>query len=252
MQLRSGIADQQDQGVHDFAEVVRRNVRRHPDRDPAGSVHEQVRELRRQDDRFPHRPVEVVHPVDRVLLEVLQDFFGDLREPAFRVPHRGGLVLRAAPVPLPLDERVAEGEGLHHAREGVVDRGIAMGMVPTEAVPHHARGLPPLARRRRARLVHRVQDAPLDRLQSVPDVRQGPAHDDGHRVVDVRPVHFLFNRSRSDSPRRFLRGLVRHRSPRCPGSRLPSRVPGCIAGGARPPPPSGRRRGRPRPPHRRS
>ena len=47
----SGIVDQRDRGVDHLAEVVRRDVRRHADRDARAAVHEQVREARGQDDR---------------------------------------------------------------------------------------------------------------------------------------------------------------------------------------------------------
>ena len=38
-------------------------------------------------------------------------------------------------------------------------------------------------------VVHRVQDPGVHRLQAVPDVREGPADDHGHRVVDVAALH---------------------------------------------------------------
>src|SRR5437870_13250369 len=77
--------------------------------------------LRRKNQGLFHRPVEVVHPLDRVLLDVLEDFFRDLREAALRVPHCGGLVLRAAPVALALHERIPEREILDHPRKRIVD-----------------------------------------------------------------------------------------------------------------------------------
>ena len=42
-----------------------------------------------------------------------------------------------------------------------------------------------------ATLVHGVQDSPVDGLQAVPHIGQGPAHDDGHGVVDVAVLHLL-------------------------------------------------------------
>jgi hypothetical protein len=41
--------------------------------------------------------------------------------------------------------------------------------------------------------VHRVEDAPVDRLQPVAHVRERPAGDDGHRVIDVRLFHLVFD-----------------------------------------------------------
>src|SRR5262249_13086918 len=47
-----GIVDQVDAGPADLAQVVRRDVRGHTDRDAARAVDEQVRELGWQDDRL--------------------------------------------------------------------------------------------------------------------------------------------------------------------------------------------------------
>ena len=49
---RVGIVDQVQRGVDDLAQVVRRDVRGHADRDAAAAVHEQVREARRQNERL--------------------------------------------------------------------------------------------------------------------------------------------------------------------------------------------------------
>jgi hypothetical protein len=42
-------------------------------------------------------------------------------------------------------------------------------------------------------LVHRVEDTPVDGLQPVADVRQGPPRDDAHRVVDVTLLHLVLD-----------------------------------------------------------
>src|SRR3989304_5784759 len=75
-------------------------------------------------------------------------------------------------------------------------------------------------------------DPPRDGLEAVPGVGQRAPDDHGHRVVDVRPVELLLDRLGDDAAVRLL-GLLGHRPPRCPGSRLPSRAPGCIAPGPR-------------------
>ena len=71
-------------------EVVRRDVRRHPDRDPGGAVHEQVGEARRQDGRLLARLVVVRDEVHRVRVDVAQQLGREPREPALGVAHRGG------------------------------------------------------------------------------------------------------------------------------------------------------------------
>jgi hypothetical protein len=43
-------------------------------------------------------------------------------------------------------------------------------------------------------LVHRVQDTPVHRLESVAHVGQRAPDDDAHCVVEIRPPHLLFER----------------------------------------------------------
>jgi len=49
-----------------------------------------------------------------------------------------------------------------------------------------------------ARLLHGIEDAPVDGLEAVTGVRQGAPRDDRHRVVDVRLLHLLFDSGRLD------------------------------------------------------
>jgi hypothetical protein len=41
--------------------------------------------------------------------------------------------------------------------------------------------------------MHRPENPAVDRLEAVPNVRQRPADDDGHRVVEIRPAHLVFD-----------------------------------------------------------
>ena len=50
-----------------FAQVVRRNVRRHTDGDTGGAVQQDVRQARRQHFRLLHGAVKVRHPISRAL-----------------------------------------------------------------------------------------------------------------------------------------------------------------------------------------
>ena len=44
-----------------------------------------------------------------------------------------------------------------------------------------------------AHLVHRVEDAAVDRLEAVAHVGQRAPDDDRHRVVEIRPAHLVFD-----------------------------------------------------------
>ena len=58
------------QALHDLAQVVRRDVGGHADRDAGGAVQQHVRQARRQQRGLLQRAVEVRRPVDRALAEL--------------------------------------------------------------------------------------------------------------------------------------------------------------------------------------
>ena len=87
------VVDHRDDPVDHLAEVVGRDVRRHPDRDPGGAVDKQVREARRQDRGLAPPLVVVRDEVDGVGVDVAQELGRDPREPRFRVAHRCGRIV---------------------------------------------------------------------------------------------------------------------------------------------------------------
>ncbi len=84
-----GIVDQRHAGVDDLAEIVRRNVGRHADRDAAGAVDQKVRKFRRQHRGFAVAAVVIGLEIDGVLVDVVEQRLRDLGQPGFGVPHGG-------------------------------------------------------------------------------------------------------------------------------------------------------------------
>ncbi len=184
---RVGLVEQLDQRLDDLAEVVRRNVRRHADRDPACRVEQQVRHLRRQQRGLVQRAVEVRHPVDGALAELGEQRLRVARQPGLGVAHgreRLRVVLRA-PVADAVDDRIAVRERLRHVDHGLVAREIAVRMELAEHVADRARGLLGLGSRAEAQIAHGVHDAPLHGLEPVADVRQRAVENHVHRVVEI-------------------------------------------------------------------
>ena len=203
-----GIVDQGDRRVDHLAQVVRRDVRGHPDRDPRRAVDQQVGQLRRQDRGLLLGAVVVRLEVDGLLVDVGEQLGGDRRQAGLRVAHRRGAVaVDRAEVALAVDERVAHREVLGHPHEGVVDRGIAMGVVLAHHVADDRGALAIRRGGRQAHLAHRVEDPPMDGLQAVPDVGQGARHDHAHRVVEVAHAHLVLDADRAD-----VADVVGHRS----------------------------------------
>ncbi len=104
---------------------------------------------------------------------------GQAGEPDLGVTHgRGGVAVDGAEVALAVHQRIAHGEVLGHAHRRVVNRGVPVGVVFTDDVPHDAGALAVRPVPVVAPLGHGEQDAAVHRLEPVPHIRQGPADDD--------------------------------------------------------------------------
>ena len=176
--------------VGDLAQVVRRDVGGHADRDAGRAVDQQVGEAGRQDRRLLAAAVVVGLEVDGLLVDVADHLQRQRGHPALGVAHRGrGVVARRAEVALAVDQRRAHHPRLGQADEGVVDRGVAVGVVLAHHVADDARALREPAVGPVAAVVHRVEHPAVHRLQPVADVGQRAADDDRHRVVEEGPLH---------------------------------------------------------------
>ncbi len=201
------IVDIGDAGVDHLAEIVRRDVGRHADRDAAAAIDQQVREPRRKNLRLLDRLVVVGLEIDGVLVDVVEQRLGDSREARLGVTlRRRRVAVHRAEIALPVDQRQAHREILRHADHRVVDRLVAMGMVLTHDLAddacRFAIGAVPVV----AAVLHRVEDAPMDRLQPVAHVGKRPRHDHAHGVIEVGALHLLF-----DADRRNVEGRWRGR-----------------------------------------
>ena len=194
------VVDVRDNRVDRLAQVVRRDVGGHADRDARRAVDQQVREARRKDGRLHPRLVVVGSEVDGVGIDVAQHLGGESREPRLGVPHgRGWVVVDRAKVALAVHQRVALGEVLGEADEGVVDRLVAVRM---EVAHHAADDVGALAVRPvglQPRLVHREEHAPVHRLEAVAHIGERAADDHAYGVIEVRRPHLLLEPARLDA-----------------------------------------------------
>src|SRR5205807_2212108 len=87
------------------------------------------------------------------------------------------------------------------AHERVVDRGVSMRVVVTHHLADDACALPRRAIRLQPGLVHRIQHAPVNRLETVTDVRQRATDDHAHRVIEEAAPYFLLELARLDATR---------------------------------------------------
>ena len=90
--IKLGVVDQRDDGARDFAQIVRRNVRRHADGDTRRPVDKQIRKARGQHAGLFEPIVVVRRVVDRVLFDIRQHLDGDAHQSRLGVPIRGRVV----------------------------------------------------------------------------------------------------------------------------------------------------------------
>ena len=193
-------ADQGDQGIDDFTEVVGGDAGGHAHGDAGAPIEQQKGKLGWQHRRLLLGAIEVGREIDGVAADLLkQRFVGDRRQPGLGVAHRRRrIVVHRAEVAMPVQQGMAAGEGLHQAHQRVVHRLIAVGVIFAEHVAHHAGAFAVGTVGGEAQLVHREQDAALHRFESVPHVGEGAPHDHTHRVLEVRALHLLMQGDRFD------------------------------------------------------
>jgi len=195
------LAHQGDQGIHHLPQVVGRNVGGHAHGDAGAAVQQQEGQLGREHGRLLLGAIEVVREIDRVAADFIEHrLVGDRCQTRFGVTHgRRWVVIHRAEVAMAIQQRIAAGEGLHQADQGVVDRLIAMGVVLAQHVADDAGAFAVGAIWGQPQLMHREQDAPLNRFEAIAGIGQGPSHDHAHGVFQVRALHLLMQLNRLDT-----------------------------------------------------
>ena len=200
-----GIREQREARVECLGEIMRRDVRRHPDRDARRAVDEEIRQARREHRGLLLLAIVVRDEIDRLAVDIRDELGGDPREPALGVAHgRRVVAVDRAEVALAVDQRVAHREILRHSHQRVVDRRVAVRVVFAHHVADHARAFHVWPVPDDVRFLHRVEHPAVHRLQPVADIGQRAAHDNAHRVVEIRAPHLLFEAYREG----FFRELI--------------------------------------------
>ena len=192
IEIDVGIIDLRADAVDDFAEVVRRNVRRHTDSDAGAAIHEKVRKGARENSRLRPRLVVVRDKIDRVLLHVGHERGAEMRHPRLGVTHRcRRIAFDGTEISLAVDERLPHRPRLRHVDEGGVNDSLAVRVIITAGVAANFGAFPMLPVRVEREIVHRKKNATLGGLQTIPRIRQRARNDDRHRVIEERPRHFF-------------------------------------------------------------
>ena len=187
-----GVLDERQASVDDFAEIVRRHVGGHADRDSARAVDQKIREPGRQNDRLVFQLVVVGAEIDRVLVDILQKRHRRAGEAQLGVTHGcRGIAVDGAEIALPVYQQQSHGKILRHAHQRVVDRLVAVRVILTHHVTDDAGRFHVLLVGRIAALVHGVENAPVHGFQTVAGVGESAAHDHAHGVIEVGALHLV-------------------------------------------------------------
>ena len=138
--------------------------------------------------------VVVVDKINRFLVKVCQQLPGDLFHANFGVSHRRSIITIEGPkIPLTINQRVTHIKILRHAHDRVVGGGVTVWVILTNDIANYPRGLHVGPVKGIVQIIHGEQNPSMYRLQAVSNIRQSPANDDTHRVVEIRLPQFVFN-----------------------------------------------------------
>ena len=154
------------------------NVGGHADRNAGGAVDDEVGDAGGEDGGLEGGFVVVGGEVDGVHVDIGEHFAGEAGEAGFGVTHGGGWVaIYGAEIALAIDHEIAEGEGLGEADHGVVNGGVAVGVVIAHDMADDFGGFGVLFVVLEAHFLHAVEDAAMDGLEAVAHVGEGAAND---------------------------------------------------------------------------
>ena len=178
--------------VDNFLYVVRRNVRRHTDRDTRRTVYKEIGIACGQHGGFFKAVVVVALKIDRVFVYIGEHFCGNLAHSRLGIPvcSRRVAVYRTE-VSVSVDKNVSHRERLCKTNHSVVNGSVAVGVIAAEHRADRVRALTVFAVRGKILFVHRVQYASVDGLQAVPYIGERTLHYDRHRIVEERFAHFF-------------------------------------------------------------
>ena len=114
---------------------MRRDVGRHADRDAGRAVYQQVGEAGRQYDRLLALLIEVWLEIDRVFLDIRQHVVRQLGHAGLGVTIGcRRIAVHGTEVAVTVDQRIVQRERLRHTHHRVVNRYVAVRMIPAEHI----------------------------------------------------------------------------------------------------------------------
>ena len=191
--------DAVNDGARDLFKVVGRDLGGHADGDAARPIDEEVRETARQNGRLKIGVVKGERHVDRVPVDVADEFGGKGGKTRFRVTVGGrAITIHGAIVALKVDQGGPDAPSLGHANQSLVNRGVAVRMVFAHDLSDDVRAFLGRFLKGVARFPHRVDDAALNGFHPVSGIGDRAVLDDILRVDIKTFPHQVVEGARND------------------------------------------------------
>ena len=198
-QINFRVINQGNHAADDFAQIVRRDVGGHADRNALAAVDQPVGEPAGQHVGFLLGFVKVRVPVNGILINIRQHFACNFGHAGFGITVSSrGVAVHGTKVALAVNQRITQAEILCQTHHRVIHTGIAVGVVSTQHSTNRIRRLAVRVAGVVAALVHRVQDAAVYGLQAIAHIRQGTGYDNGHGIIQKCRFDLLLDIAHND------------------------------------------------------
>ncbi len=184
--LEVRIIEQFDERFAKLAQIVWRNVRRHADGNARRTIEQRVGNAGRQNDRLFLGAIVIRPEGDGRLPDFLKQFGGNRSKATFGVAiSSGSITIHRAEVARAINERGPHHPRLRHANHRIVNRAVAMGVIPAHDVAHDRGGLSMLGGGVQAALPHGVENAALHGFETIAHIRQRATGDDRECIIKI-------------------------------------------------------------------
>src|SRR5581483_1350551 len=175
------IIHQQNGGIQDFRQVMRRDVGCHPHGNTIGAVDQQVGNPGRQHHWLSSAFIEISDKIHRILVNIGQHLVGNLHQAGFGITiGRGRVAIDGPEISLSIHQRIAQAPGLRQPYQRVIHRAVSVRVIFLQALAHYAGALGKAAVIVQSFAKHRVENAAMHRLEPVIHTGQCATIDDRH------------------------------------------------------------------------
>ena len=155
----------------EFGQVVGRDIGRHAHCDSRRAIGEQVGETCRKNHRLFHLTIKIFGEVHGFAVDISQHFHRKRVQPSLGIPiGRRRIAVDGSEITLTVHQGVTERKILGHAHHRLVDRAVSVGVVVLEDLADYTHGFLVGAAGKQSFLVHRIQNATMNRLQAIANI----------------------------------------------------------------------------------